>query len=442
MPATLPPGSLHNLLTIFLDPKAGKGGITHVVNGVGGSSTIANPSVPVTVVDYPAVPDTTPPTVAITDNVPGTTATGEVTFTFTFSEGVGTSFTGDDIVVTGGTKGAFAVTDARHATLMVAPPADSTGTIDVSVAAGTFSDLAGNANTAAASAQQTYAPATTTKTQMALPVSFDSTTVDYGLIGFGGAQDSSLAPDPTNAANTVAKVTRAAGSETYAGTTTTVAAALGFSSKIPFTATDTRMSVRVWSPDANIPVRLKVEDHADNTKTVEAQVNTTIAGVWETLTFDFAHEAPGTEPLHLTSSFDKVTIFFDFGRASASAVQKTYYFDDITFVPGAITPPPAPGGGIITFDETTPPVLTDFGSNQSSVVADPTNAANKLRPRKRRLRIHDGRPDLILRRPQLLVVLTHGLERQGEEPGVDRRAPVARLAVVVGPAGCVGGEAG
>jgi hypothetical protein len=44
---------LHNLLTIFLDPSKGKGGIRHVVNGVGGSSTIANADVPVTVVDFP-----------------------------------------------------------------------------------------------------------------------------------------------------------------------------------------------------------------------------------------------------------------------------------------------------------------------------------------------------------------------------------------------------
>lgn len=53
VPTTLPAGSLHNLLTIFLDPSKGKGGILNVVNGVGGSSTIANPDVPVTVVDYP-----------------------------------------------------------------------------------------------------------------------------------------------------------------------------------------------------------------------------------------------------------------------------------------------------------------------------------------------------------------------------------------------------
>jgi hypothetical protein len=49
----LPPGSLHNLLTVFLDPSHGLGGILNVVNDTGGPSTIANPDVPVTVVNYP-----------------------------------------------------------------------------------------------------------------------------------------------------------------------------------------------------------------------------------------------------------------------------------------------------------------------------------------------------------------------------------------------------
>ena len=44
---------MHDMLTIFLDASTGKGGITHVINDTGGSSTIANPDVPVTVVDYP-----------------------------------------------------------------------------------------------------------------------------------------------------------------------------------------------------------------------------------------------------------------------------------------------------------------------------------------------------------------------------------------------------
>jgi len=53
VPDALPVGSLQDLLTIFLDKTHGKGGILNVVNNTGGSSTIANPDVPVTVVSYP-----------------------------------------------------------------------------------------------------------------------------------------------------------------------------------------------------------------------------------------------------------------------------------------------------------------------------------------------------------------------------------------------------
>jgi hypothetical protein len=53
VPVTLAASSLHDLLTIFLDATHGSGGILNVVNDTGGSSTIANPDVPVTVVSYP-----------------------------------------------------------------------------------------------------------------------------------------------------------------------------------------------------------------------------------------------------------------------------------------------------------------------------------------------------------------------------------------------------
>ena len=49
---------LHNLLTVFLDPVNGEGGIRNVVNGVGGPSSIANASTPVTVTDSREAPPT------------------------------------------------------------------------------------------------------------------------------------------------------------------------------------------------------------------------------------------------------------------------------------------------------------------------------------------------------------------------------------------------
>src|SRR4051794_3585784 len=53
VPRTLEPGSLRDLLTVFLDATNGRGGILHVVNDTGGSSTSANADTPVTVVSYP-----------------------------------------------------------------------------------------------------------------------------------------------------------------------------------------------------------------------------------------------------------------------------------------------------------------------------------------------------------------------------------------------------
>ena len=53
VPTTLPPSSMNDLLTIFLDAVNGSGGILNVVDNTGGSSTVANPDTPVTVVSFP-----------------------------------------------------------------------------------------------------------------------------------------------------------------------------------------------------------------------------------------------------------------------------------------------------------------------------------------------------------------------------------------------------
>jgi endoglucanase len=102
-------------------------------------------------------PDTTAPTVTIEDNVSAASMTsGDVTFTFNFSEAV-TEFVTDDVTVTGGTKGAFNMASTGlSATLVVTPTANASGTINVAVAATKFKDAAGNDNTASASGTQAF----------------------------------------------------------------------------------------------------------------------------------------------------------------------------------------------------------------------------------------------------------------------------------------------
>ena len=167
--------------------------------------------------------------------------------------------------------------------------------------------------------------------QMTLPVTFEETNVLYGLIGFGGSEDSQIITDPADATQHIARVVKSATAATWAGTTITVPDPEGFAQAIPFTETATFMNVRVWTPSAGTPVRLKVEDHNDPTHSVETQVNTTLSGEWETLNFNFANEAPGTAALNLNYTFDMASIFFNFGTEGAVAGETTYYFDDVQF---------------------------------------------------------------------------------------------------------------
>ena len=173
----------------------------------------------------------------------------------------------------------------------------------------------------------TYGPSLS---QIDLPVTWDDTTVDYTVTPFGGTT-ASLSADPINASNTVLMVDRTAGSPTWAGTTLGTPA--GFATDIPLTLTNSTMSVILWSPQAGVPIRLKVEDSNDPTHTCETEVVTTVANGWDTLVFDFSNEAPGTQPLSIGLgfgwTFNMASIFCDFGNTPSSST--IYYIDDVTF---------------------------------------------------------------------------------------------------------------
>jgi hypothetical protein len=198
---------------------------------------------------------------------------------------------------------------------------------------------------------------------LALPVTFDLPGVNYAVTDFGNNQTAD-AVDPTSASNNVKKTTKPNGAETWAGTTM----GAGFTAPIPFTATATQMSVRVYSPTAGLRIRLKVEDRTDNTKSVETEKVTTVANAWETLIFDFANQAPGTAGLNLSYTYNMASIFFDFGTAGNG---KVFYWDDVTFIPANVAGVALP----LDFESSTLVyTFTNFGGATSTVVTNP-NAA-------------------------------------------------------------------
>ena len=82
---------------------------------------------------------------------------------------------------------------------------------------GKFYDAAYNANTTSAATEQAYD--TRGAVVSGLPITFDDPAVTYTLTGFGGAEAASVVVDPTGGANKVAKVTKSATAELWAGVT-------------------------------------------------------------------------------------------------------------------------------------------------------------------------------------------------------------------------------
>lgn len=148
-----------------------------------------------------------------------------------------------------------------------------------------------------------------------LPLTFESTTLDYGYGDFGNAYASKVAnPDMSgvNTSATVTQVTKVAGAEVWAGTAITLTEPIDFS-------TYEKVKIKVWSPQAGIPVLFKMENSSNTAISTELQVNTTVANQWEELVFDFTG-------ITNSNAYQNVVLFFDFGTAGTGA---DYYFDDV-----------------------------------------------------------------------------------------------------------------
>lgn len=275
----------------------------------------------------PGSSDTTAPTVTITDSEASATATGPVTFTFTFSEVV-SGFVDTDITVTGGSKGSFNMAgDGRSATLVVTPTANSAGTLNVSVAAAAFVDAANNANSASASATQAYdtrgpsAPSGSTGSCTAAPcINFAEANV--ALVGFEGLENGvQVVNDPADATNKVAKLTKEAADQPWAGATIHLnGSAEGAATTVTRIDPARGITLRVYSPAVGETIMVKIEDGSNSNAFVEASATSTKAGEWETLSFSYATANSGT-------TYNKISVF----PAFMVQANKIFYIDEFKY---------------------------------------------------------------------------------------------------------------
>lgn len=186
-----------------------------------------------------------------------------------------------------------------------------------------------------------------------LPVDFESATLNYAFTNFGGANTTVVANPSIGAANgsaKVAKLTKNAGSEVWAGSFIELGVPIDFS-------TMQKIKIKSWSPQAGIVVKMKLENLANPNISTEIDVTNTVANNWEDLIFDFTG-------INNANNYQRVVLFYSFGNAGTGA---SYYFDDIQLTTGAeslVLP--------LTFQSSTLIYsFTNFGGAATSVADNP-----------------------------------------------------------------------
>jgi Bacterial Ig-like domain len=303
------------------------------------------------------------PVVTITNNVAAETATGDITFTFSFNRDVGISFTADDVAVTGGSAGAFTRVSGTSATLVVTPTANTTGTVQVSMAAGAVSDAVGTAN-AAASASKAFntvappppPPPPPPVTGTVVLANFD--TVTPPVAGFEGAEGSAIEAGPAGGGSGLSfKVLRSGGQVFALGIIETA---------VPVTATRRTISAQVYSPTAGIPMVMKIEGPG-GANSGDVSANEAVVAGWQTLTWTFGSVDPSL-------TFNKIVLLPRLGTIDAPPGQ-AYFFDTIELKEAA-TPPPSGSTVLANFDSVSPPVAGFEGAEGSAIETGPAGGGS------------------------------------------------------------------
>lgn len=148
-----------------------------------------------------------------------------------------------------------------------------------------------------------------------MPLDFESTTIPYNFVSFGGANTlvtSNTHISGIDVSPKVGALTKGNGSQVWAGSFIELSNPINFSVM-------KKIKMKVWSPQAGIIVKMKLENLANANTNIEKDQTLTLANGWQELTFDFTG-------ISLTNTYQRVVVFFNFGVAGNGT---TYFFDDI-----------------------------------------------------------------------------------------------------------------
>ena len=181
-----------------------------------------------------------------------------------------------------------------------------------------------------------------------MPLNFENPTLNYAFGDFGGSATTVVNNPDASGINTSTRVGKHLKNpgEVWAGTSILFDEKFDFSNKNSF-------RMKVWSPAANVPVTLKIENGGNADINHEKQQFTTVANGWEYLTFNFSDVDQAQE-------YSRLVLFFNLGT---SGTGETYYFDDVELI-NTVNPLP------VTFEEEGL-VLTGFGNADGSIIDNP-----------------------------------------------------------------------
>jgi hypothetical protein len=153
-----------------------------------------------------------------------------------------------------------------------------------------------------------------------LPVTFESSTINYSFINFDGGVSSVINNPQQNGINTSAKVMRMVknAGQVWGGSVLTLSGPMDFS-------TNKLFRMKVFSPRVGAKVLLKVENATNGGISYEKEVSTTVANQWEDLVFDYT-------AINTANQYHKLVFIFDLGTMGNGSANFTFLVDDIRLV--------------------------------------------------------------------------------------------------------------